>query len=69
MSDTFVVGRYNRELKTITSLMLVLPLEEDLRQCYDEGFTIYVANKAYKLEHREIIQKELVQYQMTLLKT
>ena len=67
MNDMFVVGRYDRANKSITSLMFVMPAEEELRQQYDEGMTVYVSNKAYKLEHREV-QGSVVVYQMKLLR-
>lgn len=64
MSECFVCGKYDRSTKTLSTLLFVLPLEEELRQNYREGDVIYVNTKVYKLEERTIVKGEIVQYRM-----
>jgi len=70
VSDIFICGKYDRASKTLTSLMLVLTREDELKQNYSEGDIIYVGSRVYKLGQRsEVVDSDVVQYELVVIKS
>jgi len=70
VSDIFICGKYDRAAKTLTSLMLVLTRDDELRQNYSEGDIIYVGSRVYKLGARsEVVDSNVIQYELAAIKS
>jgi hypothetical protein len=69
VSDIFICGKYDRAAKTLTSLMLVLTRDDELKQNYSEGDIIYVGSRVYKLGQRSaVVNSDVIQYELVVVK-
>lgn len=64
MSDVYICGHYDLLAKRIDELMLVLPLQDDLRMSFRVGETIEVSGKFYTLTDRKLGRGNIIQYTM-----